>query len=99
MIRTLFADERVVPVVGIVRVAKSSMRIFKFEELVAMLARMTRASSFFLVKRWRAGKICVWGTLNLRGGNRAEKRKCVLVSVTLGEYIGHDTRDRGIYLR
>ena len=47
VIRTLFADERVVPVVGIVSVAKSSMRIFKFEELVAMLARMTRASSFF----------------------------------------------------
>ena len=50
MIRTLFADERVVPVVGIVRVAKSSMRIFKFEELVAMLARMTRALSFFSLK-------------------------------------------------
>ena len=75
VIRTLFADERVVPVVGIVSVAKSSMRIFKFEKLVAMLARMTRASSFFFVDSWRAGKICVWGTLNLRGGNRAERSK------------------------
>lgn len=41
-VRTLFADERVIPVVGIVRVAKSSMRILKFEKLVPMLARMTR---------------------------------------------------------
>ena len=47
-IRTLFADERVVPVVGIVRVAKSSMRIFEFEELVAVLARMTRTLGFSL---------------------------------------------------
>jgi hypothetical protein len=45
--RTLFADERVVPVVGIVRVTKSSMRIFEFEKLVAVLARVTRA--FFFV--------------------------------------------------
>ena len=43
VLRTLFADERVVPIVGIVRVTKSSMRIFEFEKLVAMLARMTRA--------------------------------------------------------
>jgi hypothetical protein len=41
-VRTFFADERVVPVVGIVRVAKSSMGILKFEKLVAVLARMTR---------------------------------------------------------
>jgi hypothetical protein len=41
-VRTLFADERVIPVVGIVRVAKSSMGILKFEKLVPMLARMTR---------------------------------------------------------
>lgn len=44
MLRTLFADERVVPVVGIVRVAKSSMRILEFEKLVAVLARVTRAN-------------------------------------------------------
>ena len=43
MIRTLFADERVVSVVGIVRVTKSSMRIFEFEKLVAVFARVTRA--------------------------------------------------------
>jgi hypothetical protein len=41
--RTLFADERVVPVVGIVRVTKSSVRIFEFEKLVAVLARVARA--------------------------------------------------------
>ena len=41
-VRTLFADERVVPVVGIVCVAKSSMRILKFEKLVAVLAGVTR---------------------------------------------------------
>jgi hypothetical protein len=41
--RTFFADERVVPVVGIVRVTKPSMRIFEFEKLVAVLARVTRA--------------------------------------------------------
>ena len=43
MLRTLFADERVVPVVGIVCVTESSMRIFEFEKLVAVLARVTRA--------------------------------------------------------
>lgn len=43
VLRTLFADERVVPVVGIVRVTKSTMGIFEFEKLVAVLARMTRA--------------------------------------------------------
>lgn len=43
MVRTLFADERVIPVVGIVRVTKSSMRIFEFEKLVAVLARVARA--------------------------------------------------------
>jgi hypothetical protein len=42
-LRTLFADERVVPVVGIVRVTKASMRILEFEKLVAVLARVTRA--------------------------------------------------------
>jgi hypothetical protein len=46
VLRTLFADERVVPVVGIVRVTKSSMRILEFEKLVAVLARMTRAFFF-----------------------------------------------------
>jgi len=45
-VRTLFTDERVVPVVGIVRVTKSSMRILEFEKLVTVLARVTRA--FFL---------------------------------------------------
>ena len=91
--RTLFADERVVPVVRIVRVAKSSMRIFKFEKLVAMLARMTRTFKFFV---WLEGKICTW-YVELRGGNRA--MKCVLVSVTRCEYAGHGTRDEGVYLR
>ena len=42
-LRTFFADERVIPVVRIVRVTKSSMRIFEFEKLVAVLARVTRA--------------------------------------------------------
>lgn len=47
-VRTLFADQRVVPVVGIVRVAESSMRILKFEKLVAVLARVTRALKGFI---------------------------------------------------
>ena len=47
-IRTLFADQRVVPVVGIVRVAESSMRILKFKKFVAMLARVTRALKDFV---------------------------------------------------
>jgi hypothetical protein len=45
-VRTLFADERVVPVVGIVRVTNSSMRIFEFEKLVPVLSRVTRAFFF-----------------------------------------------------
>jgi hypothetical protein len=47
IVRTLFADQRVVPVVGIVRVAESSMRILEFEKLVAVLARVTRAFESF----------------------------------------------------
>jgi hypothetical protein len=52
MIRTLFADKRVVPVVGIVRIAKSPMRVLKLEKLVAMLARMTRAILVRLSQKW-----------------------------------------------
>jgi hypothetical protein len=51
-VRTLFADERVVPVVGIVRVAESSMGVFEFEKLVAVLARVTGA---FLGGRSQSG--------------------------------------------
>jgi hypothetical protein len=46
-VRTFFADERVVSVVGIVRVAKSSMGVLEFEKLVAVLARVTRALKSF----------------------------------------------------
>lgn len=37
-IRTLFANERVIPVVGVVGVAKSSMRVLEFKELMAVLS-------------------------------------------------------------
>lgn len=47
-IHTLFADQRVVSVVGVVRVAESTMRILKFEEFVAVLARVTRALKDFV---------------------------------------------------
>src|SRR6266446_10041256 len=50
-VRTFFADERVVPVVGIVRVAKSSMRIFEFEKLVAVLSRVSRAFLYIWGRR------------------------------------------------
>lgn len=40
---TFFANERVIPVVRVIRVAKTSMRILEFEELVAVLPRVTRA--------------------------------------------------------
>jgi hypothetical protein len=46
-VRTFFADKRVVPVVGIVRVAKPSVRILEFEKLVAVLARVTRTFKRF----------------------------------------------------
>ena len=35
---TLFTDQTVVPVVGIIRVTKTTMGELEFEELVAMLA-------------------------------------------------------------
>jgi hypothetical protein len=41
--RTLFADERVIPIVGIVRVAESAMRILELQKLVAVLSRVSRA--------------------------------------------------------
>ena len=50
VVRTLFADERVVPVVGIVRITKSSVRVFEFEKLVAVLARVTRAFFLYITK-------------------------------------------------
>ena len=37
-VRTLFADETVVAVVGIVGIAKTAVGVFKLEELVAVLA-------------------------------------------------------------
>jgi hypothetical protein len=40
---TLFTNQTVVPVIRIVRIAKTSMRVFKFEELVAVLARVACA--------------------------------------------------------
>ena len=42
--RTLFADERVIPVVGVVRITESSMGVFELEEFVAVLPRMAGAA-------------------------------------------------------
>jgi len=55
------------------------MRIFEFEKLVAMLARMTRAFGF--VDDGERGKICGCFESELRGGDKAEKNKSVLESV------------------
>jgi hypothetical protein len=43
--RTLFADEAVIAVVRVVRIAKASLRVLKLEELVPVLARMPGASA------------------------------------------------------
>lgn len=42
--RTLFADERVVPVVGVVRITESSMGVLELEEFVAVLPGMAGAA-------------------------------------------------------
>lgn len=42
---TLFSDERVVSVVGVVSVSKTSMGVLKLQELVAMLARVASAEN------------------------------------------------------
>ena len=83
MLRTLFADKRVVPVVGIVRVTKSSMGILEFEKLVAVLARVTRAN------------FCAM----LRVSQSAVERGyvCVLVSVLV--ISGYQNRHTGKRLR
>ena len=44
MSRTLFTDEGVVPVVGVVRVTESSMGVLELEEFVAVLPRMASAA-------------------------------------------------------
>ena len=72
------------------------MRIFKFEELVAVLARVTRTLSFSL----SVGKqVYAYGMLGSEVGTELKRVKCVLVSVTRCEYIGHDTSDKGVYLK
>ena len=43
-IRTLFADETVVPVVRVVRVTQAAMGVLKLQKLVAVLARVPRAA-------------------------------------------------------
>jgi hypothetical protein len=42
--RTLFADERVVPVVGVIRITESSMGVLELEEFVAVLPGMASAA-------------------------------------------------------
>jgi hypothetical protein len=42
--RTFFADERVVPVVGVVRITESSMGVLELEEFVAVLPGMASAA-------------------------------------------------------
>lgn len=68
------------------------MRIFEFEEFVTMLARVAGAIFF---GEW----VCVITVSS--DGNRAEKSKCVLVSVNDMSTSDHDdARDRGkVYLR
>jgi hypothetical protein len=41
---TLFANQRVISVVGVVGVAKTAVGVFKLEEFMTMLARMPRAT-------------------------------------------------------
>jgi len=43
MIRTFFANQAVVAIVGIVGVAQPSMGVFELKEFMPMLARMTSA--------------------------------------------------------
>lgn len=39
-VRTFFADETVIPVIRVVGVAESSVRVLELQELVAVLARV-----------------------------------------------------------
>ena len=41
--RTLFADETVIAVVGVVGVAEATMRVLELQKLVSMLARVASA--------------------------------------------------------
>lgn len=43
--RTLFPDQTVVAVVGVVGITKSSMAVFEFEELVAVFSGMSSAEA------------------------------------------------------
>ena len=45
LIRTFFADQTIIPVVRVVGIAEPSVRVFKFEELVAVLARVSCAAA------------------------------------------------------
>jgi hypothetical protein len=42
-IRTLFSNETVVTIIRVVGVSETAMRVFKLQELVAMLARVSGA--------------------------------------------------------
>lgn len=87
MLRTLFADERVVPVVGIVRVTKSSMRILEFEKLVAVLARVTRAN------------FCAMLRVSQSAVSRQQKEDMVCVLVSVLVISGYQNRHTGKRLR
>lgn len=41
MVRTLFPDQTIVTVVGVVCITKSSVTVFEFEEFVAVFSRMS----------------------------------------------------------
>ena len=42
-VRTFFADETVIAVVGVVGVAEATMRVLELQKLVSMLARVASA--------------------------------------------------------
>ena len=44
-VRTFFADETVIAIVGVIRVAQSSMRVFELQKLMAVLARVSCAAA------------------------------------------------------
>lgn len=43
MVRTLFPDQTIVAVVGVVCITKTSMTVFEFEEFVAVFSGMASA--------------------------------------------------------
>lgn len=52
--RTLLANQAIIPVIRVVRIPQTSLRVLKLQEFMPVFARMTRAEEEKFGRRWSA---------------------------------------------